>query len=120
MEDLGGLEIELGDAVEYPLAGPEENGDDVEPELVDDARLQRLADRRGAARDVDAVAAGSVTGLGVGGVEAIRDEVKRRPALHLDRRVSVMGEDEHGRVVGRLGSPPARPLLVPLAADRAE
>jgi hypothetical protein len=23
MEDLGGLEIELGDAVEYPLAGPE-------------------------------------------------------------------------------------------------
>ena len=64
---------------------------DVEPELVDDARLQRLADGRGAARDVDAVCAGSLTGLGVGGVEAIGDEVKRRPALHLDRRVSVMG-----------------------------
>lgn len=43
MEDLVGLEIELGDAVEYPLAGPEWNGDDVEPELVDDARLQRAA-----------------------------------------------------------------------------
>src|SRR6185369_8630874 len=29
MEDLGGFEIELGDAVEYPLAGPEQNGCDV-------------------------------------------------------------------------------------------
>ena len=56
-----------------------------------DARQQRLADGRGAARDVDAVCAGSLAGLGVGGVEAIGDEVKRRPALHLDRRVSVMG-----------------------------
>ena len=56
MEDLVGLEIELRDTVEYPLAGPEYDGDDVEPELVDDARLQRLADGRGAARDVDAIA----------------------------------------------------------------
>jgi len=70
--------------------------------------------------DVDALGAGSFAGLGVGGVEAIGDEVKRRPALHLDRRVRVMGEHEHGSVVGRLGPPPARPLLVPLAADRAK
>jgi hypothetical protein len=50
MEDLGGLEIELGDAVEYPLAGPEQNGGDVEPELVDDSGQQRLADGRGASK----------------------------------------------------------------------
>ncbi len=61
MEDLGRLEIELGDAVKYPLAGPEQNGGDVEPELVDDARQQRLADGRGAACDVDAACAGSLT-----------------------------------------------------------
>ncbi len=72
MEDLGGLEVELGDAVEYPLAGPEQKGDDVEPQFVDDARQQRLAHGRGAARDVDAVCARSFAGLGVGGVEAIR------------------------------------------------
>src|SRR5579859_2995218 len=116
MQDLDGLEIELGDAVEYPLSGPEQNRRDVEPELVDDARQQRLADGRGAARYVDAVCTGGLAGLGVGGVEAIGDKVKRRPALHLDRSVRVMGQDEHGRVVGRLGSPPTRPLLVPLAA----
>ena len=79
MEHLGGLEIKFGDAGEYPLAGPEQNGDDVEPELVDDARQQRLADGRGAARDVDGVCAGSLAGLGVGGVEAVGDEVKGRP-----------------------------------------
>ncbi len=70
MEDLGGLEVELGDAVEYPSPDPAEGGD-VEPQFVDDARQQRLAHGRGAARDVDAVCAGSFAGLGVGGVEAI-------------------------------------------------
>src|SRR6185437_11007118 len=77
MQNLGGLEIELGDTVEDPLAGPEQKGGDVEPELVDHAREQRLADGRGAARDVDAVCAGSLAGLGVGGGEATRAEVKR-------------------------------------------
>ncbi len=62
----------------------------------------------------------SLARLSVSGVEPLRDEVEGRPALHLDRLVGVVGEHEHRGVVGRLGTPPAAPVLVPLPADRAE
>src|SRR5215203_5713043 len=58
--------------------------------------------------------------LCVSGVEAAGDEVEGRPAFHLDRLVSVTGEHKHRRVVRRLGTPPAAPVLIPLAADRPE
>src|SRR6185436_8365682 len=49
-------------------------------------------------------------------------EVEGGPSFHLDRLTRMMGEDEHGVVVGRVVAPPARPLLVApgAAADRAE
>src|ERR671916_413405 len=53
-------------------------------------------------------------------LEAAGYEVEDRPAIHLDRLASVMGEHKHRRVVRRLGTPPAAPVLIPLAADRAE
>src|ERR687886_241473 len=53
-------------------------------------------------------------------VDAAGHEVEDRPAFHLDWLVSVMGEHKHWRVVGRLGAPPAAPVLIPLAADRPE
>src|SRR5262249_9491141 len=73
---------------------------------------------RGATRDVYAALAGRLTRLCVSGVEAVGDEVEGGPAFHLDRLVGVMGEHEHRRVVRRLGTPPAPPVLIPLAADR--
>ena len=48
------------------------------------------------------------------------DEVERRPALHLDRLVGVVSQHEHGGVIWRLVAPPAAPVLIPRAADRAE
>src|SRR5664279_5887315 len=120
MRDLDGLQPERLDAVEDPLAGPEQDWCDVERELVDDPGDERLPNGRGAARDVYAVVAGRLTRLCVGGVEAVGDEVEGRPALHLDRLASVMGEHEHRCVVRRLGPPPAAPVLLPLAADRPE
>ena len=120
MQHLDGLEPEGFDAVEDPLAGPEQDRGDVERELVDDPGDERLPHGRGAARDIYAVVAGRLTRLCVGGVEAVGDEVEGRPALHLDRLAGVMGEHEHRRVVRRLGPPPAAPVLVPRAADRPE
>src|SRR5690606_1604247 len=38
--------------------------------------------------------------------------MKRRAAVHLDRRARVVGEDEDRRVEGRVGSPPAFPVGV--------
>ena len=116
MQHLDGLEPEGSDAVEDPFAGPEQDRGDVERELVDDAGDERLPNGGGAARDVLAVVAGRLTRLCVGGVEAVGDEVEGRPALHLDRLAGVMGEHEHRRVVGRLGPPPAAPVLLPLTA----
>src|SRR3954451_4563718 len=120
MQDLDGLQAERLDAVEDPLAGAEQDRRDVERELVDDSGNEGLAHRRGATRDVHAALAGRLTRLCVRGVEAVGDEVEGRPAFHLDRLLSVMGEDEHRRVVGRLGTPPATPVLIPIAADRPE
>src|SRR5918999_4771252 len=120
MQDLDGLKPERLDAVEDPLAGAEQDWRDVERELVDDPGNEGLAHSRGATRDVHAALAGRLTRLCVSGVEAAGDEVDGRPAFHLDRLVSVMSEHEHRRVVRRLGTPPAAPILIPLAADRPE
>src|SRR3954453_9736664 len=114
MQDLDGLEPERLDAVEDPLAGAEQDRRDVERELVDDAGNEGLAHSRGATRDVYPALAGRLTRLCVGSVEAAGDEVEGRPPFHLDRLASVMGEHKDRRVVGRLGTPPAAPILLPL------
>ena len=53
MEHLDRLEPEGLDSVEQPLAGPQQDGDHVEREFVDNSGGERLTDGRGAARDVD-------------------------------------------------------------------
>src|SRR4051794_23027890 len=120
MQDLDGLQPERLDTVEDPLAGAEQDGRDVERQLVDDRCNEGLAHGRGATGDVYAALAGRLTRLCVSGVEAVGDEVERGPAFHLDRLVGVVGEHEHRRVVRRLGAPPTAPVLIPLAADRPE
>src|SRR3954466_11079869 len=74
MQHLDGLQPEGLDAVEDPLAGPEQDRGDVERQLVDAPGAERLPHGRGAARDVHAVVAGRLTCLCVGGVEAAGDE----------------------------------------------
>lgn len=81
MERLDRLEPEGLDSVEQPLAGPEEDWGHIEREFVDHSGGERLADRRGAARDVDAILAGRLERLRVGGLEALGDEVEARAAL---------------------------------------
>jgi len=71
MQHLGGLQPERFDAVEDPLAGPEQDRRDVKRELVDDSRNERLPHGRSAPRDVHAVLAGCLACLSVGGVETL-------------------------------------------------
>src|SRR4051812_30525994 len=120
MQDVHRLKRERLDAVENPLAGAEKDRRDVERELVDDPGNEGLPHSGGAARNVYAALSGRLTRLCVSGVEAAGDEVEDRPAFHLDRLVSVMGQHKHRRVVRRLGTPPATPILIPLAADPPE
>src|SRR5207237_5539536 len=114
MQNGNGLKPERLDAVEDPLAGAEQDRRDVQRELVDDPGNEGLAHSRGAARDVYAALPGRLARLCVGSVEAAGDEVEGRPAFHLDRLSSLMGEHEDRRVVRRLGRPPAVPVLIPL------
>src|SRR4029450_5313910 len=102
MQQRDGLKPERLDAVEDPLAGAEQDRRDVERELVDDPGNEGLAHSRGATRDVYAAPRefyaappGRLARLCVSGVEAAGDEVEGRPAFHLDRLVSVMGEHKH-------------------------
>ena len=80
VDDLDRLEAGIGDAVEEPLAGAEQDGDEVEDELVDHACRERLAHGRRAAGDVDSAIACGLRGARERGVEAVGDEVERRPA----------------------------------------
>jgi hypothetical protein len=79
MQHLYRLHAEGLDAVEDPLAGPEQNRGDVERELVDDPGDKRLPHGRGAPRDVHAAIASGLARLRVGGVEPARDEMEGRP-----------------------------------------
>src|SRR3954453_24259264 len=107
MQDLDGLKPERLDAVKDPLAESEQDRRDVQRELVDDPGNEGVAHSRGAARDVYAALPGPLARLCVSGVEATGDEVEGRPAFHLDRLVSVMGEHKDRRVVS--GSGPHQP-----------
>ena len=80
MQHLYRLHAEGLDAVEDPLAGPEQDRGDVERELVDDPGDKRLPHCPGAPRDVHAVIASGFARLRVGGVEPADDEMEGRPA----------------------------------------
>src|SRR5438046_2664088 len=87
VDDLDRLEAGNGDAVEEPLTGAEQDGDDVEDELVYHPCRERLAHRRRAAGDVHSAITRGLRGARERGVEAVADEIERRPARQLDRLV---------------------------------
>ena len=120
VDHLDRLEAGILHSVEQALAGAEQNGSDVEHELVDHARGESLPHGGGATGDVDAEVAGRRLRARKGDIEAFGDEVERRPALHRDRIVRVVGENEHRSVIRRLVAPPSAPVHVPLAPNGAK
>src|SRR3954453_10974715 len=120
VDDLDRLKAGIGDAVEEPLTGAEQDGDEVEDEPVDHACRKRLAHGRRAAGDVDSAITGGLRGARERGVEAVPDEIERRPAPEFDRLVLVVREDEDRSVVRRLVAPPAAPVALPRPANRSE
>src|SRR3954453_9228767 len=109
VDDLDRLKAGIGDAVEEPLTGAEQDGGEVEDEFVDHASRKRLAHGRRAAGDVDSAVPCGLRGALERGVEAVADEIERRPASKLDRLVLVVREDEDRSVVRRGGPPPTPP-----------
>jgi uracil-DNA glycosylase family 4 len=107
--------------VPQPLTAPEHDGYHDDVQVVDQAGGQELADGGRAASDADVRPGRCLTRLrerlGGAGVE----EVKRGPALHLDRGPGMTGEDENRGAERRRVSPPPVPFLIrPGAMLRAE
>src|SRR5205085_2354409 len=107
-------------AVEEPLTGAEEDGGEVEDRLVDHACRKCLAHGRRATGDVDSAITCGLRGARERGVEAVADEIERRPARELDRLVLVVREDEDRSMVRRLVAPPAAPVALPRTANWPE
>src|SRR5206468_6516727 len=80
VDHLDWLEAGVGDPVEEPLTGAEQDGGEVENEFIDHACRKRLAHGRRASGDVDSAITCGLRGARERGVEAVTDEIKRRPA----------------------------------------
>src|SRR5437660_6630601 len=120
--DLLELHLRVPEVVEEASTVAEQHWNNVELKLVQQPRCQVLLSDVGAAPKHDVLAARGLPCLFERGLDSVGDEVERGPSLHLHRITRVMGENEHGVVVGRVLAPPARPLLVApgTAVDRAE
>src|SRR3954451_3552632 len=112
--------LEALQSVPEAYASAEQDRDHHRVQVVDEPGGKEVADHGGAAADAHVLAVGGLAGglerLGGRSVE----EVKRRAALHLDRRARVMGEDEDRCVKRRVGTPRALPLRVLVPSGVAE
>ena len=79
MDDLHRFETGIIHAVEQTLATAQQNGRDVQYELIDGTRRERLLHRRGPTGDVDVPVSGGSLRLLERRVEACRDEMECRP-----------------------------------------
>src|SRR3954470_4442006 len=120
--DLLELHLRVPEVVEETSPVAKHHRNDVELEFVQQSGREVLRGDLGAAPKHDVLAAGGLPCLFERGLDSVGDEVERGPSLHLHGITRVMGEDEHGVVVGRVVAPPARPLLfAPVTTvDRAE
>src|SRR5262249_4452309 len=108
-------------AGEEILSGAHQDRSNGEVKLVEQSRLQVLADCRRAAADAHILAARRSLRLLERGFDSVGDEEEFGAALHLERLARMVGQDEDGAVVRRLLAPPAFPAFVgPRTAHRAE
>src|SRR3954470_14661541 len=92
--DLLELHLRAPEVVEEASTVAEHDRNDVELEFVQQSRCQVLPSDVGAAPKHDVFATGGLPRLFERGVDSVRDEVERGPALHLHGITRVMGENE--------------------------
>src|SRR5690606_29396836 len=103
------------------LAAPEQDRRDREVHLVDEARLQILADRGDTAAYAYVPAVGHRSSPLARRLDPVGDEMEDGAAFHLQRRTRMVREHEDRHVIRRIPAPPALPLVIgPGAADGPE
>jgi hypothetical protein len=113
VDHLDWLERGVAHVLEQTLSCPEDNRHDVKIELVEHPGCEELLYGAGTASDRDMLASRGRAGLIERRLDPAGDEGKGRAAPHRQRLARVVGEDEYGRVKGRLLAPPTRPGLIP-------
>ena len=89
--------------------------------LVDEPRLQILANDSNAAADPDVFATCRIARLRQCRVNAARHEIKGCAAVHDNGFAGVMRQNKHWHMIGRVIAPPPFPVVVrPLPTARAE
>lgn len=97
------------------------DGRNGEVNFIHVAGLNVLPDRLDTAANLDVLRACRFPRLVQRLLDAAGDKMKCRSAQHLDGRPWKMGEDERWRVIRRIVSPPAFPLIVgPIPTNRSE
>src|SRR3954453_19101295 len=99
------------EAVEQLLAAAEEDGRDDEVQVVDQARLQELPDRRDASAKTDVLPLRRFTRLLQRRFDPVRDETEFGAALHDEGCARMVSQNECRHVIRRLLTPPPFPLL---------
>src|SRR5579864_110427 len=130
--DVGGVLARLmfGDTVaerwqvdpgEHCFALPEHDGGQGEMQLVDQPGAKILTHGVDATADLHVATIGGELRLFQGRLDAVGQEDEGGAAFHLNRIAPMMRQHESRRVIGRIGAPPALPVLVrPGAANRPE
>lgn len=94
----------------FPLAKRDWSNGEVN--LIHVAGLNVLPHRLGTAADLNVLCACRFARPLQRIFDAVRDEMKRRSAQHLDRRSWIMRQYESRRMIRRIVTPPALPLIV--------
>src|SRR6201999_1750330 len=120
--DVGGgpaadrLQLDPRGVGEDALAAAGDERGDVQPQLINEAGGEVLVEGAGPAGDRDVLLPRRLSRPLERRLDPVADEVVAGAAFHLDTRAGTVAEDEYRCVVGRVGSPPATPVEVPLAA----
>src|SRR5256714_1212209 len=103
------------------LTTAEQHRRDRDMHLVDEPRLETLAQRGRRAADLDRAPARGLPGATERFLNSAGDEMKDGPAFHRDRFARVVRQHEHRHVIRRVLAPPAAPPVVgPRPAHGAE
>jgi hypothetical protein len=90
-------------------------------QLVEQAGVQVLLDRRSSTAEPDVLALGCVESALQGFLDPLVDEVERRSPLHLEGRARVVRENEDRVVIRGIVTPPTLPVaVVPRSPDGPE
>src|SRR6185503_1023274 len=108
----------VSDAVEHSCAAAEQDRSDAQIHCIDESRLEILIGDGSAAHELNVLVAGDSARLLESRFDSVRHEVERVAALEAQRLPRMVGDHEHGTMIGRILAPPPSPRISRLPRTR--